>query len=739
MLRHRTVKRTMAVILAGGEGERLSILSAGARQAGGARSAASTGSSTSRCRTASTRDIDDVVVLTQYNPRSLNDHIGLGRPWDLDRNHGGVKLLQPYIARGRVAEWYRGTADAVLQNINVIEHDAGDTILILAGDHIYKMDYQPFIAAHRRQRADVTIAVRRVPARRGVADGHPRPRRDRPGHRVAGEAEAAQERPRLDGRLRLLEAGAPALARARTASTSARNVIPAMLDGGARVFGYRFDGYWQDVGTIQSYWEANMALLEDDPELDLYDQDWVIHTRSEERAPAKVGPTAQVHRSLISHGCVINGTVVNSRPVAGRAGRRRRGRARFDRDVRLGHPVGRGRRPGDPRQGGRRRARARSSATGRLRRPPNKQEPGRLNTGITVVGKRAVDPARRADRAEREGRRRTSGSTDFAKRVVTSGESVERQARRTPPPTARPRAARRRDRRAADSAPALDGGRRARRLTPAGAATRPGAPTAHRGDFGLDSAGHAIRRPGRPDRAPGRRRALARRARASSPIERADRDGITSWDLVLDGRRRFDLPRHRDPRSGVRPDLLGPLRAADQRHVPQVVPEAAALERRVPVRQVLASARTSGRCSRRAADRGAPTPTRSAWRSPAILGIADRLLDESKDWLWIGGRMPDQRRTASRRNAGVPRPLRGPRCRSCSPNASSPPRDRAARAGVGRPLLRPRRRPRRRGSGCSALAGGAGRAAEVRAATPDLTIVADATLRRPARRSTAST
>ena len=91
-----------------------------------------------------------------------------------------------------------------------------------------------------------------------------------------------------------------------------RNVIPAMLDAGARVFGYRFDGYWQDVGTIQSYWEANMALLEDDPELDLYDKDWVIHTRSEERAPAKVGPTAQVHRSLISHGCVINGTVVNS-------------------------------------------------------------------------------------------------------------------------------------------------------------------------------------------------------------------------------------------------------------------------------------------------------------------------------------------------------------------------------------------------------------------------------------------
>src|SRR4051794_14943842 len=156
------MNRTMAVILAGGEGERLSILS-GVR----AKPAVPFGGkyriidfTLSNCVNS---DIDDVVVLTQYNPRSLNDHIGLGRPWDLDRNTGGVKLLQPYIARGKVAEWYRGTADAVLQNINVIEHDPADIVLVLAGDHIYKMDYQPFVAAHRRHRSDVTIAVRRVP------------------------------------------------------------------------------------------------------------------------------------------------------------------------------------------------------------------------------------------------------------------------------------------------------------------------------------------------------------------------------------------------------------------------------------------------------------------------------------------------------------------------------------------------------------------------------------------------
>jgi glucose-1-phosphate adenylyltransferase len=152
----------MAVVLAGGEGERLSILSQER-----AKPAVPFGGKyriidfpLSNC---TNTGINAVVVLTQYNPRSLNDHIGLGRPWDLDRNNGGVKLLQPYIARGRLAEWYRGTADAVLRNLNVVEHSAGDTVLVLAGDHIYKMDYQPFVAAHRRHRADVTIAVRRVP------------------------------------------------------------------------------------------------------------------------------------------------------------------------------------------------------------------------------------------------------------------------------------------------------------------------------------------------------------------------------------------------------------------------------------------------------------------------------------------------------------------------------------------------------------------------------------------------
>jgi glucose-1-phosphate adenylyltransferase len=411
----------LAIILAGGEGERLSILSQER-----AKPAVPFGGkyriidfTLSNCVNS---DIYDVVVLTQYNPRSLNDHIGLGRPWDLDRNTGGVKLLQPFIARGRVDPWYRGTADAVLRNMSVVERGEDENVLVLAGDHIYKMDYTPFIAAHRRRRADVTIAVRRVPlaeaTRMGilamdendrVVEWQEKPKQPKSDLASMGVYVFSKKSLR-----RYLRDDRPDFG---------KDVIPAMLDAEARVFGYRYSGYWQDVGTIQSYWETNMALLQDDPELDLYDKDWVIHTRSEERAPAKVGPTAQVHRSLISHGCVINGTVVNSVLSPGvqvdvgavvrdsivmfdsviRAGAVI-DRAILDKSVTVGPGAMVGDGPYDDR--------------------PNKQEPTRLNTGITVVGKGAVIP-----RGARLGRNvkvaadvRTS---DFEKRVVPSGGSVE--------------------------------------------------------------------------------------------------------------------------------------------------------------------------------------------------------------------------------------------------------------------------------------------------------------------------
>jgi glucose-1-phosphate adenylyltransferase len=417
------MKRTTAVVLAGGEGERLSILSSVR-----AKPAVPFGGkyriidfTLSNCVNS---DIDNVLVLTQYAPRSLMDHIGLGRPWDLDRNRGGVKLLQPYLARGRVAEWYRGTADAVLQNLNVIEHDSGDTVVVLAGDHIYKMDYQPFVAAHRRRRADVTIAVRRVP----LAEA------SRMGILALDESDRVvdwQEKPKQP-KSDLASMGVYVFSKRslrrwldESRVDFGANVIPAMLDAGARVFGYRFDGYWQDVGTIQSFWEANLALLADRPELDLYDKEWVIHTRSEERAPAKIGPTAQVHRSLISHGCIIDGTVVNSvlspgvRVDVGAVVRDsivmfdtviRAGavvdRAILDKEVVIGQGALIG--DGDDDR-------------------PNRQEPNRLNTGITVVGKRAVVP-----RGTKLGRNvKIDGgvrSTDFTSRTIRSGESVVRRS-----------------------------------------------------------------------------------------------------------------------------------------------------------------------------------------------------------------------------------------------------------------------------------------------------------------------
>jgi glucose-1-phosphate adenylyltransferase len=423
------MKRTMAVILAGGEGERLSILSSVR-----AKPAVPFGGkyriidfTLSNCVNS---DIDDVVVLTQYNPRSLNDHIGLGRPWDLDRNTGGVKMLQPYIARGRVAEWYRGTADAVLQNLNVIEHASADTILVLAGDHVYKMDYQPFVSAHRAKRADVTIAVRRVPladaSRMGILAMDE-------SHRVVDWQEKPKQ-PKSDlASMGVYVFSKRALRRwlSEDRIDFGAHVIPAMIDGGARVYGYRFDGYWQDVGTIQSYWEANMALLEDDPELDLYDKEWLIHTRSEERAPARVGATSQVHRSLISHGCVINGTVVNSVLSPGVrvdvGAMVRDSIVMFDTVIRSGAVVdrtildkeivvGQGAIVGE----------------GTDFSTPNRQEPSRLNSGITVVGKRSVIP-----RGVRIGRNVKIGGdvrrSDYTARVVKSGSTVERKdAHRAP-------------------------------------------------------------------------------------------------------------------------------------------------------------------------------------------------------------------------------------------------------------------------------------------------------------------
>jgi glucose-1-phosphate adenylyltransferase len=308
------MRNIATVILAGGQGERLSVLAAKRAKpavpfAGKYRII---DFALSNCVNSG---LYRVAVLTQYRPHSLNDHIGIGRPWDLDRMHGGVRLLQPFLGR-KDSDWYRGNADAVYQNLPFLADWRGDDFLILSGDHIYKMDYNAMLAFHEEHRADCTVAVMQVPMSEASRFGTMVTNRE---HRVVRfEEKPAQpssnlismgvyvfERDRLQRRLE---------EDARTPGSKhdfGRDIVPRMVEED-RVFAYPFEGYWRDVGTIQSYWESNMGLLKDPPDFDLYDTEWVIHTRSEERPPARLTARAQVHRSLISHGCIINGTVDHS-------------------------------------------------------------------------------------------------------------------------------------------------------------------------------------------------------------------------------------------------------------------------------------------------------------------------------------------------------------------------------------------------------------------------------------------
>jgi glucose-1-phosphate adenylyltransferase len=332
--------------------------------------------------------------------------------------------MQPWVSRGRVPQWYRGTADAVLRNLEPIEQHDSDLVVILAGDHIYKMDYRPFVAAHTRRRADVTIAVRRVPladaTRMGILAMDET-------HRVT-EWQEKPKQPKSDlASMGIYVFSKRSLRRWLNDDLTdfGTNVIPAMIDGGARVFAHRFDGYWQDVGTIQAYWETQMQLLDDRPGLDLYDKDWVVHTRSEERAPAKLGPTAQVHKSLVSHGCQIFGTVVNSvlspgvRVDVGAVVRD--SIVMFDSVIRAGAVVDRAILDKDVIVG-----QGAIVGHGPDHDTPNRAEPNRLTTGITVVGKRSVIP-----RGARLGRNVRVAidvrSADFKSRIVPSGHSVDRR------------------------------------------------------------------------------------------------------------------------------------------------------------------------------------------------------------------------------------------------------------------------------------------------------------------------
>src|SRR6266478_1592848 len=314
------VSKVLGIILAGGQGERLSLLSQKRAKpavpfAGKYRIIDFV---LSNCVNSG---IADVAVLTQYRPHSLHDHIGIGKPWDLDRQKGGVHLLQPYIGR-KESDWYQGTADAVYQNLSHLLETNYDYVLVLAGDQIYRMDYTPMIAFHQQHNADVTLGAVIVPLEEGYRFGILET--DAEGRVLSFEEKPKEPRGTLgsmgiyvfnrDTLIRVLiedsraaETGGPP-----TQHDFGRNIIPTMVAQSERVYAYPFTGYWQDVGTVHSYWETHMELLGDRPAFDLYDPSWVIHTRSEERPPAHIGSGAQIVKSLISHGCIIKGQVERS-------------------------------------------------------------------------------------------------------------------------------------------------------------------------------------------------------------------------------------------------------------------------------------------------------------------------------------------------------------------------------------------------------------------------------------------
>ena len=308
------MKKVVALILAGGEGARLSVLSEKRAKpsvpfAGKYRIIDFT---LSNCVNSG---IFNVAVLTQYRPHSLNDHIGIGKPWDLDRNRGGVRLLQPYKGR-RAEDWYKGTADAVYQNLGYLDDTEADLVVILSGDHIYRMDYGAMLRYHQEVGASLTVAVMNVPMeetdRFGIMSVNENQQvtefTEKPKQRDKGTLASMGiyifDRDALEKRLRQGAAKESSL-------DFGKHVIPGMIADDA-VYAYPFEGYWVDVGTIQSYWETNLALLEDKPALDLYDTTWVIHTRSEERPPAKIGLQARVVKSQVSNGCNVRGQVEHS-------------------------------------------------------------------------------------------------------------------------------------------------------------------------------------------------------------------------------------------------------------------------------------------------------------------------------------------------------------------------------------------------------------------------------------------
>ena len=260
--------------------------------------------------------INTVGVLTQYQPLELNRYIGNGNPWDLDRSHGGVYVLPPYQS-AKAGEWYKGTANAIYQNLSFLESFKPENVLILSGDHIYKMHYGEMLKAHKESGAAVTIAVMPVPweeaSRFGIMNV------DEEGTITDFEEKPAEPKSNLASKgiyiftYEVLKKYLEADERdPSSANDFGKNIIPTMLENGEKMVSFRFEGYWKDVGTIHSLWEANMDLVDQPPKFDLNDRSWSIYSRNMALAPHYVGQNAKITNSTVTEGCFIDGEIKHS-------------------------------------------------------------------------------------------------------------------------------------------------------------------------------------------------------------------------------------------------------------------------------------------------------------------------------------------------------------------------------------------------------------------------------------------
>ncbi|MDH5508448.1 MAG: sugar phosphate nucleotidyltransferase [Anaerolineae bacterium] len=311
--------RTRAVILAGGEGSRLGILTDKRTKpavpfAGKYRIIDFT---LSNCVNSG---ISDVMIIAQYRPHSLIEHIGAGGPWDLNRDFtGGVRIYTPYKAR-RPSDWFLGTADAVQQNFAFIKSTNPDLVLILSGDHIYQMNYDAMIAFHLDHQADLTMATIRVPKAEASRFGIVGVAAD---YRVSSFVEKPAQPPSDMANMGVYLFSTAVLNRVLWEDNAlpdsdhdfGKDIIPKMVAENARVYAYPYSGYWVDVGTVENYWQAHMDLLLADPPMDLADRSWIIHTRTEERPPVRFATGGQVHNSMVTNGCVIAAGAVVERSV----------------------------------------------------------------------------------------------------------------------------------------------------------------------------------------------------------------------------------------------------------------------------------------------------------------------------------------------------------------------------------------------------------------------------------------